>query len=330
LTSAGPVLVYGTGSIGSRHLSVLREMGVASVALPVRPERGEELSRDGLDVALSPQDAGRYHPRCSVVATDTSRHMDDAIALLPFGDVLVEKPLAPSIDGIASLASAAAASKREVYVAFPFRFDRGFRELSAACAQLGRLVSVRIECESYLPDWRPGRDYRDSYSARAEEGGVLRDLAHELDYAVRLFGRPAAVFCGFADRRILGIEAEESADLWWLARDCVPVSVHLDYLSTVSRRMVRVVGQNGAVAWNAIEGTITRSTGAGQDAVEHFAVDRNETMARMLGAFLSGDASEREWLATLDEGAFVTALTDAARRSAESRRLEPVQDWRLA
>jgi predicted dehydrogenase len=326
--AAGPVLVRGTGSIGSRHLNVLRErLGVAAVAMPVRPERAAELSGNGVDVALSLDDARSLRPRCSIVATDTSRHIEDAIPLLAFGDVLVEKPLAPRAEGIASLASAANRSKRAVYVAFPFRFDPGFRSLARACAQIGRLVSVRIECESYLPDWRPQRDYRESYSARASEGGVLRDLAHELDYAVRLFGRPDRVFCGVANRGILGIEAEESADLWWEARDGVPVSIHLDYLSRVSRRMVRVVGEKATVTWNVLKGSVAQ-TQPGTERLEQLRVDRDGTMAAMLRAFLSEDASEREWLATLDEGGFVAALTDAARKSAESGKVEPILDWR--
>jgi predicted dehydrogenase len=329
VTAAGPVLVYGTGSIGSRHLSVLRDrLGVAAVAMPIRPERVAELSAKGFDVARSLKEATGFQPKSSIVATDTSRHIKDAIALLPFGDVLVEKPLAPTAGGIASLASAADKSKCAVYVAFPFRFDEGFRALARACGQIGRLVSVRIECESYLPNWRPQRDYRESYSARAAEGGVLRDLAHELDYAVRLFGRPGSVFCGVADRGILGIEAEESADLWWEGRDCVPVSLHLDYLSPVSRRMVRVVGKEGAVAWDALEGTVTRIQPDTEAKIEKFPVDRDATMSRLLGAFLSDNAAERGWLATLDEGAFVAALTDAAHKSAQSHQLEPILDWR--
>jgi len=294
--------------------------------MPVRPARATELERNGFAVARSLKEAAALGPTCSIVATDTSRHIEDAISLLPFGDVLVEKPLASSARGIASLATAADRNESAVYVAFPFRFDEGLRELARSCGEIGTLVSVRIECESWLPDWRPHRDYRESYSARADEGGVLRDLAHELDYAVRLFGRPREVFCGIARQGILGIEAEESADLWWEARDCVPVSIHLDYVSPVSRRTVRVVGEKESVTWNAIEGTLTRTAENGSRTVE-FPVDRDATVARLLAAFLSDEPAERAWLATLDDGGFIAALTDAARKSAESRRVEPVPDW---
>jgi len=296
--------------------------------MPVRPDRAAELSRAGFDVATTLKDAGGFNPRRSIVATDTSRHVEDVLALLPFGDVLVEKPVAPSARGIASLAAAATKNGRAVYVALPFRFDAGLRGLAEACDRIGTLVSVRIECESWLPDWRPQRDYRESYSARADEGGVLRDLAHELDYAVRLFGRPQTVFCGMSNQRLLGIDAEESADLWWESPACVPVSIHLDYVSPVSRRMTRVVGREGTVVWNALDGSVTRTAADGSVEAQSFPVDRDATMARMLSAFLAEDASDRAWLATLDEGGFIAALTDAARRSAESGRQETIPDWR--
>ena len=53
----------------------------------------------------------------------------------------------------------------------------------------GKPIDVRIECRSFLPDWRPDQDYRQSASARKElGGGVLLELSHEIDYANWLFG----------------------------------------------------------------------------------------------------------------------------------------------
>ena len=83
--------------------------------------------------------------------------------------------------------------------------------------------AVRVECQSWLPYWRPERDYRESYSARADEGGVLRDLVHELDYAIWAFGGPV----GRRPRSVRAVRAtrcsasrpRRAADLLWTSGD---------------------------------------------------------------------------------------------------------------
>ena len=324
----GPVLVRGTGSIGFRHLSVLRDqLGVETLAMPVRTARGNELAKSGFEIVATLEQAASRRPSCSVVATDTARHLEDAEELLRFGDVLVEKPLAPTVVGIAALETAARANGRAVYVAFHLRFDPALCAFARRLPEIGALFSVRIECGSYLPGWRPDRDYRLSYSARAADGGVLRDLAHDLDYAIWLFGRPDEVFCTMSNRNILGIEAEETADLIWEGRAGVPVSLHLDYVSRVPRREMSASGEHGRLTWDALEGTVTlERAGAGSD-VEHLVPDRNATLARELRAFVDGEESGRDQLATLAEGAEVVAVSDAARRSAASGKLEKVRPW---
>ncbi len=59
-------------------------------------------------------------------------------------------------------------------------FDKSF---------IGQTLYTSVECGSYLPDWRPGNNYKKSVSAKKDlGGGVLLELSHELDYIRWIFG----------------------------------------------------------------------------------------------------------------------------------------------
>jgi len=300
------VIVHGTGSIGTRHLRVLEGLGVPTLALSVRSPTSTYNTAHGATAA--------------VIATTTGRHLADAHDAIRAGlHLLVEKPLAADAKGIAALERAARDANRLVFVGCCLRFDAALLRFRAQLPRIGAIRRVRIECQSYLPDWRPGTDYRASYSARRDEGGVLRDLIHEIDYASWLFGWPSTVTARIGNTGALGIESEEWAELAWEV-GATEVSMRLDYITKPARRVMRAEGERGAIEVDLI-----------QHRVDDVSVpqERDEMMRDQANAFLSaivgGDAGQ---LATLEEGARALAICDAARISNGAR--IPVPDWRTA
>lgn len=324
------IAVLGTGSIGQRHLAVLRdELGMQPVAVPLRESRLEELRAQGYAAASTIAQAVAPGNLC-IISTDTGRHLQDALAALNSGcHLLVEKPILPTALGLNELEQTAQRCDRRIFVGCVLRFDAGLRQFRDSLPLIGPVHSVRIECQSFLPDWRPGRDYRLSYSARRSEGGVLRDLIHEIDYAVWLYGRPDRVFCQFDNTGQLGIEAEESADLFWISSKQVAVSMRLDYLTRFPRRRMRAFATQGELEWDAQSMCVTLDL-VGQPIQKwNCPVERNQMFREQTSAFLravqGGDSGS---LATFEEGAFAIALCDAARKSAQSEKSERIKDWR--
>lgn len=295
------VVVYGTGSIGMRHLEVLSQMeGVSPIAMPVRTERlKDEALKQYHPIAV--QSLEKLDPEAVVIATDTGRHKRDIETLrarLPHARLLVEKPLF-------SVQEKLNCTVEHIYVACNLRFQSAMQQFKVGLSGLGEVYSVRIECQSYLPDWRPNRDYKQSYSARKEEGGVMRDLVHEIDYAMWLFGRPQEVFAKLSTSRRIGIEAEESADLFWSVED-TSVSVRLDYLAKPTRRKMVAIGNKGSMEW---DGTLQEPQG------------RNAMMQRQAEDFLSEKPTQ---LASYDDGLFAVRLMDAARLSHANKKVEVI------
>ncbi len=324
------VVVRGSGSIGMRHMQVLRDrVGCTVIAVPMRAGRAESLAAAGYTVAASIQDAQGQGATLAVIATDTLRHLAHATEALQCGmDVLVEKPLAADSVGVRVLAELAERKGKTVHVACNLRFNRSLQRFRARLGAVGDVHAVRVECQSYLPSWHPGQDHAKGYSARANEGGVLRDLIHEVDYALWLYGRPHEVTCRMTNSGRLGIEAEESADLLWVTPSGAMVSMRLDYLTRTMRRRMTAFGAGGELEWDAVRERVDLRLAGEEPVAEEVSQPRDEMMQAQAEAFVLAPEGLERGLATLEEGAFAVALCDAARRSSRSGRMEPIEDWR--
>jgi predicted dehydrogenase len=138
-----PILVRGSGSIGIRHLQILRDhLRCGTLAWPIRSERLDELRQQGWIAIGSLAQAIAHEPQAAVIATDTSRHVADALALLDAGlPLLIEKPLAATTDGLSELAWHAHHAGQPVFVASPLRFATGLGYFRSVLPQAGRLAT---------------------------------------------------------------------------------------------------------------------------------------------------------------------------------------------
>lgn len=317
------VAVLGTGSIGMRHLDLLgRVDGVSPLAVPTRPARRHELVQAGYTTAEGLEEAVRMGAALCVIATDPKRHLEDALAAMDRGlDVLVEKPLATTAREAEQIVRHARSSRRKLFVGCVLRFSESLKTFRERLPAVGRLHAVRIECQSYLPDWRPGRPYQASYSARADEGGALRDLIHEIDYAGWLFGWPATVQARVRNLGRLGIEADEIAELTWETPSGALLSVCLDYLSRPPRRSLRAAGEGGTIAWDGMSGTVTVGVAGAPVEELRSSQTRNEMFLAQARAFLDACEGKLDFrLATADHGVKALAICDAARLASDEGR----------
>ena len=319
------VVVRGSGSIGQRHARVFRQVGAEVLLWPVR-DRG--LGADAVDDATGARligDADALAALASadlvVVATDTGRHVADAVQALEAGAerVLVEKPVATHADDARPLHAHPRSSA--VWVAAPLRAHEGFRHLRRLVGRLHRGGSAHVWSQSWLPDWRPERDYRESYSARADEGGVLRDLVHEIDYATVLFGPPVLLGASVATGGPLDIDAEQAATLLWTTGG-FDVTARLDYVTRPTTRGVLVHSPDGVLEWDVVRAVVRHTTPDGEmmEQVFHHDLDRDIVMGTQARAALDlrpstplDERVARGAPATLSDGIAAVALCDEAR-----------------
>ncbi len=248
-------LVVGGGSIGSRHLRNLRQLGIESLAL-VEPDELRRSAATELGVVgfARLQEGLGWGPYCVIVATPTHLHVEQTLEVVRAGlPVFVEKPLAHAPDGLAELSKLVHDKGLISLVGCNMRFHPGPAKVKAFLEQgaLGKILFARIHVGSYLPDWRPNSDYRRNYAARAETGGgCILDCIHEIDLAQWYLGRIDSVFCWAGHVSSLEIETEDVAALICRHADGAMSEIHLDYVQRTYERGCQIVGELGSLFWD--------------------------------------------------------------------------------
>lgn len=293
-------VVVGYGSIGARHARLLEELG-CTAAVVSRRDIPWGRSYTELAAALDRED-----PDYVVIANRTGEHLSTLVALAGCGyrhRVLVEKPL------FASLCVVPSHSFSGAYVAYNFRFHPAIARLRDLIRD-ERVVSAQVYVGQYLPDWRPGTDYRQSYSTRTSEGGgALRDLSHELDYVRWMFGgwsRLTALGGRYGD---LDIDTDDAYTVLIETPRCPMVTVQMNYLDRVGRRDILVTTAAHTFHVDLVSGRLCVDRAAAEDC----SVPRDFTYRAQHEAVLRGTVGA---LATLDDGFEVLRMIDAAERAA--------------
>ncbi len=250
------LFVIGCGSIGLRHIRNLLALEVGAVfAIDVDRDRLAEAGRVGARVVRSTEEGFEHRPVAVVVCTPPHLHVSMARSAIKAGaHVFVEKPLAPALDGaLDELLTAARAARRLVVVGYNLRFHTPLVVLREALKRgdIGRALIFQAEFGQYLPDWRPGRDYRAGYGAKAAwGGGILLDASHELDYLQWLGGEATAVHAVLEHLSDLETDAEDTALLTLRMHSGALAQVHLDCVQHGYARRCKVIGSQGTLVWD--------------------------------------------------------------------------------
>ena len=119
------------------------------------------------------------------------------------------------------------------------------------------VICARAMSSSYLPDWRPGQDYRTTYSAqKALGGGVSIDLIHEWDYLTWLFGMPTE--CKQLINKVSNLEIDSDDLAIYIGKnDKTTFELHLDYFGRQTQRILDLFTADDTIHCDLIAGTVS-------------------------------------------------------------------------
>lgn len=250
------LLIAGLGSIGRRHLALVRKtLPEARITVLRHPASASE-PVEGAEVVTDMPSALAAGVEAAIIANPASLHLETALPLARAGvHLLIEKPLSHSAEGTEELIATCAETGAVLQVGYCLRFDPSLRAMKKAFdeGRIGRALGFQASVGQHLADWRPDADYRRSVSARAElGGGALLELSHEIDYARWLLGEPTTIAARLGRSGELEIDVEDMADLTLTFTSGVAGTLHLDMLQRPATRTARIFGTNGALTWDGI------------------------------------------------------------------------------
>lgn len=278
------IIFFGLGSIGKRHAGLIsknfkyklfaykREPSQEDAALPVK-------------YLYSWKDVMRISPDVAFITNPTSLHIKTAIRCADAGmHLFIEKPIGRDINGLDKLTGIVKKNKLTAYVGYHMRFNPVIDRIKRYTSGRDNM-HARIVVSSYLPDWRPSRDYRKNYSAHESMGGgAVLDLSHEIDYGTYIFGDILNII-GIRGRiSKLKIKCEDFSDIIMRCKKGI-VNLHMNFFSkNIERSIIVDFDDSGYLKGDLLKNSLTVYRGSKTEKY-HYLGDLNKIYLSQLRYF---------------------------------------------
>jgi predicted dehydrogenase len=339
-------LICGLGSIGQRHVRIIRRvLGDDADIAAYRSRRLDLVISDRLEATfdIKPEEhyglqtfhdfaeALSWKPDAVFVTNPISLHLPTALAAARAGcHLFIEKPLSHDTEHIAELAQVAKEKQLVCMVGYQLRYHPAYlkiRQLLESNA-IGRLTSADLHFGEWLPGMHPYEDYRESHAARKDQGGgVILCLSHEIDIASWLFGKPLTVYAVGGHLSDLEMDVEDTVDM---ILSCTsggrefPVHVHLDFLEKPARRYAHIAGEKGSILFDypTSQCEIRRLPGGDTETFAFGGFQRNDMFFHEVSDFIESINRQCQPPIPLEDGITTLSICLAAKRSLASGRVE--------
>ena len=270
-------LICGLGSIGQRHVRLLKEID-PNVEIDVyRKRKLGLLINDDLSVEHNVDLESHYniHAIYSLeealgndydavfITNPISFHIEYAQKIANSGhNIFIEKPVGNTLKGTKQFLKTIKSKKLTTFVGYQMRFHPAVIKLRDIIKnqELGHVISADTHFGEWLPGMHDYEDYRLTHMARDNQGGgAILALSHEIDYAVWLFGFPKSVYAIGNHYTDLEIDVEDSADIMLKVPSPigdVSIRCHVDFIQSPPERFCHIIFEYGTVKWDYFENIV--------------------------------------------------------------------------
>ena len=245
----------GFGSIGHRHVNNLLKYPDMEVIICTNKKSISTEIQKSCKIVKSLEYGIKETPDIAFITNVTSEHVSTAIKLAECGiNLFIEKPLSHSMEHIDSLSEIIKRKKIKVMIGSNFRFHECIKKIKELLDEniIDEIISVRVECGSYLPDWHPNEDYRSGYAAQKElGGGVVLTCIHEIDYLHWFLGQVDEVVSFSGKYSDLELNVDDLSTALLKFKKNIIAELHLDFFQRKEFRSCKIIGKKGTIYWDS-------------------------------------------------------------------------------
>ena len=247
------ILIVGLGSIARKHIKAIRELNIEANLYALRSSKSASQEQSIKNIYQLEDITGKID--FAIISNPSNMHFQyiEILAKMEI-PLFIEKPPLSSLQNADYLTELISTNNVFTYVACNLRFHPCILFLKDFLKQNKlRINEINVYCGSFLPEWRPGRNFREIYSANSEMGGgVHLDLFHEIDYTVWLFGFPQKSSVIKRNVSSLNIKAVDYAN-YVLEYTNFTISIILNYYRRNPKRLIEMVLDNGTIEIDLLE-----------------------------------------------------------------------------
>ncbi|MHA1723529.1 MAG: Gfo/Idh/MocA family protein [Promethearchaeota archaeon] len=280
------ILFFGLGSIGLRHARLMQKLFNHDLHAF---RTSDTASLPGIKNYRDINAALNLGADIAFITNPTNLHVSTALKCLDAGIqyIFIEKPLSNSLKDLDLLINKSEKLNAIIYIAYFMRHNPILKRLKTIIeSKKDKIFYSETKCKSYLPNWRPGRDYRKVYSASKEMGGgVILDLSHEFDYNEMLFGKIKNLDGIYGKISNLELNSEDFCNVNVKFENNLIGTIYLDYYSFLTERFVRILADDEEIIADLIRQKITRVNKNSEITNEKFNFQLNDVYETQLKYF---------------------------------------------
>ena len=322
----------GYGSIGKRHIQNLSNYSDIEIIVCTKRKQDIFLKKNKCRVIKSLKKSINENPDFAIISNVTSLHIETALELANAGiHFLIEKPLSHNQNGIKKLLNVIKTKKLITLIGCHLRFHPCIIKIKEIIKKkkIGKVLAVQAQNSSYLPDWHPYENYKESYAAKKElGGGVVLTSIHELDYLYWLFGKINDVFSISDKFSDLELSCDDMSSSLLKFKAGIVGEIHLDFFQKTIIRQCNIIGTKGIISCNInlnrikLYNPITKKWSMQLELKNY---DINEVYKRELDHFIKCVKNNKKSINDVSEGINVLKIALSIMKSSKIKKMVPVK-----